>query len=41
MIEAPNLDLLRLKDAAKDRNGVWKALVHVITRGRDRLDGTR
>jgi len=36
----PNTALQHLKEAAKDRNG-WRELIHVVTKGRDRLDGTR
>jgi len=40
VVEVAGLSLQHLKEAAKDRNG-WRELIHVVTKGRDRLDGTR
>ena len=40
LTEVTDLRIQQLKDAAEDRQG-WRELVHVVTRGRDRLDGTR
>src|SRR6266568_485313 len=36
LTEVTDLRIQQLKDAAEDRQG-WRELVHVVTRGRDRL----
>jgi len=40
LVEVTGLSLQHPKEAARDRNG-WRKLIHVVTKGRDRLDGTR
>jgi hypothetical protein len=40
LTEATGLHLQRMKEVARDRDG-WRMLVHVVTRGRHRPDGTR
>jgi len=39
VVEVTGLSLQHLKEAAREGNG-WKELIHVITKGRDQLDGT-
>jgi len=39
-VEVAGVSLQHLKEAARDRNG-WRELIHVVTKGRDRLDRTR
>jgi len=36
----PRLLLQHLKEAARDRDG-WRKLIRVVTKRRDRFDGTR
>jgi len=40
VVEVAGLSLQHLKEAARDRN-VWRELIHVVTKGRYRLDGAR
>jgi len=40
VVEVAGLFLQHLKKAVRDRNG-WRELIHVVTKGRDRLDVTR
>jgi len=40
VVEVAGLSLEHLKEAARDRNG-WRELILVVTKGQDRLDGTR
>jgi len=40
VVEVAGLSLQYLKEAARDRDG-WRELIHVVTKGQDRLDGTR
>jgi len=39
VVEVAGLSLQHLKEAVRDKNG-WRELIHVVTKGRDRLDGT-
>jgi len=40
VVEVAGLSLQHLKEAARDING-WRELIHVVNKGRDRLDGAR
>jgi len=40
VVEVAGLSLQHLKEAVRDRNG-WRELIHVVIKGRNRLDGTR
>jgi len=40
VVGVTGLSLQHLKEAARDRNG-WRELIHVVNKGRDRLDGTQ